>query len=98
MNLENQDFVDELDGDSGDDIITLVGEDGNEIDFFVAAVIPYNGKMYGILQPVELLEGMQEDEALVFECDEENFDLVTDDGIIDAVFAKYDELIANEEN
>lgn len=98
MNLENQDFVDELDGDSGDDIITLVGEDGSEIDFFVAAVIPYNGKMYGILQPVELLEGMQEDEALVFECDEENFDLVTDDGIIDAVFAKYDELIANEEN
>jgi hypothetical protein len=42
---------------------------------------------------------MEEDEALVFEMNgedgEQGFDLVTDDAIIDGVFAKYDELIAN---
>ena len=101
MSMENQDFVEELEDELSDEMVTLVTEDGNEIDFFVAAIIPYKGKTYGILQPVELLEGMEEDEALVFEMsgdDDGNFDLVTDEEIIDGVFAQYDELIANAEN
>lgn len=101
MSFENQDFAEELDDELSDEIVTLVTEEGEEIDFYLAAVIPFDGKIYGILQPVELLEGMEDDEALVFEMggeDEGNFDLVTDDEIIDGVFAKYDELVASAEN
>ena len=101
MNVEKQGFDEELEDEASDEMVTLVTESGDEIDFFVAAVIPYGGKAYGILQPVELLEGMEEDEALVFEIredgDEQGFDLVTDDEIIDGVFAEYDQLIANAE-
>ena len=101
MNMGKNDFVEEYEDELSDEMVTLVTDSGEEIDFFVAAVIPFDGKVYGILQPVELLEGMEEDEALVFEMNgedgEQGFDLVTDDAIIDGVFAKYDELIANAE-
>ena len=46
-----------------------------------------------ILQPVELLEGMEEDEAIVFsvtyEGDTENYAIVLEDELIDRVFEEY---------
>lgn len=84
-----------------DDIVTLTTADGEEVDFVEIAGIAYKGNFYAILQPVELLDGMGEDEALVFSVirginGEDNFEIVTDDDIIDAVFAEYDRLL--EEN
>ena len=84
-----------------DDIVTLTTADGEEVDFVEIAGIAYKGNFYAILQPVELLDGMEEDEALVFSVKrgingEDNFEIVTDDDIIDAVFAEYDRLL--EEN
>lgn len=49
-----------------DDIVTLVGENGRETDFIEVAGISYKGAFYAILQPVKLLDGMDEDEALLF--------------------------------
>ena len=49
-----------------DDIVTLLSATGEEIDFIEIAGIAHRGNFYAILQPVELLEGMAEDEALVF--------------------------------
>ena len=49
-----------------DSIVTLTSADGQEIDFVEIAGIALRGNFYVILQPVELLEGMGEDEALVF--------------------------------
>ena len=87
-----------------DDIVTLLSADGEEIDFVEIAGIALNGKFYAVLQPVELLEGMEEDEALVFEVGRnadgsDNFTIEMDDDIIDAVFAEYNRLLdqANEE-
>ena len=85
-----------------DDIVTLTSEDGEEIDFIEIAGIAHEGKFYAILQPVELLEGMEEDEALVFEVskdeeDNDKFSIVVDDVIIDAVFAQYNELLDSAE-
>ena len=85
-----------------DDIVTLTAEDGEEIDFVEIAGIAHEGKFYAILQPVELLEGMDEDEALVFEVtrdeeDNDKFSIVVDDDIIDAVFKQYNELLDNAE-
>ena len=78
-------------------IITLLTASGEELDFIEVAEIAHEGKLYAILQPVELLDGMDDDEALVFEVirgdgDADSFNIVLDDEIIDIVFAKYDAL------
>lgn len=88
----------ELDGVECEQVITLMTENGEEIEFIEVAAIPLNQKMYAILQPVILLEGMEEGEALVFEValDEDGqpagFNVVLDDELIDQVFAIYNEL------
>ena len=80
-----------------DDIVTLIGENGKEIDFVEIAGIAYRGNFYALLQPVELLEGMNDDEALVFKVTTgkdgtDNFDIELDDAVIDAVFREYEKL------
>lgn len=77
-----------------DDIITLMGEDGAEEEFYHIATIDYEDKWYIFLHPVEEQEGIAEDEALIFEIgtDAEGndvFDLVEDDELIDKVYAEY---------
>ena len=86
-----------------DDIITLTSENNEEIDFVNIAQIVYQSKIYAILQPVELLDGMDEDEAFVFEVetDEEgqnSYTIVTDDEIVDEVFSRYNHLLEDELN
>jgi hypothetical protein len=96
MDNYNNGFIEE-ELEEGDDIVTLMSADGEEIDFFEIAGIAYNGNFYAILQPVELLEGMADDEALVFKVERDNdgndkFTIVFDDDIIDAVFVEYGKL------
>lgn len=83
-----------------DDIITLVNEEGEEVEFVEIAGIAYRGNFYAVLQPVELLDGMGEDEALVFKVTkgadgEDNFEIEIDEAIIDAVYNEYLKLIAD---
>ena len=85
-----------------DDLITLKSADGENIDFVEIAGIALNGKFYAILQPVELLEGMDDDEAFVFEVSrtsdgEDSFTIVLDDDITDAVFQEYYKLLDEAE-
>ena len=104
---ENKHFPTDIEDDefADDDIVTLRSADGEDIDFVEIAGIAHKGNFYAILQPVELLEGMNEDEALVFlvSRDEEGndrFEICLDDEIIEAVFAEYNRLLDNaqEEN
>ena len=81
-----------------DDVVTLLSANGEEIDFVEIAGIAYKGSFYAILQPVELLEGMDDDEALVFKVTrgkdgEDKFEIELDDSIIEAVFAEYNKLL-----
>ena len=81
-----------------DDIITLRTADGDSIDFIEIAGVRYNDNFYVILQPVELIDGMSDDEALVFkvsrtENDDDKFEIELDDETIDAVFKIYYELL-----
>ena len=98
-------FNDEILEDE-DDIVTLLSENGEEIDFVEIAGIAHEGNFYAILQPVELLDGMDDDEALVFKVTrgadgEDHFEIELDDEIIDAVFVEYnrllDQALADEE-
>lgn len=83
-----------------DDIVTLKSADGEDIDFIEIAGIAKKGKFYVILQPVELLEGMADDEALVFlvertETGDDKFTIVLDDETVDMVFEEYYKLLDN---
>ena len=89
-------------GDPDDDIITLLSADGEEIDFLMIMGVAHAGKYYVIMQPVELIPGMQEDEALVshsYTDDEgqDRYEIVLDDEIINAVFATYNQILDNVE-
>ena len=91
------DSIDHMVNDD-DDIVTLLSDDGEEIDFIEVAGIAYRGNFYAVLQPVELLDGMDEDEALVFKVTrgkdgEDKFEIELDDAIIDAVFEEYNKLL-----
>lgn len=81
-----------------DDIVTLQTADGQEVDFVQIAGIAHQGNFYAILQPVELIEGMDDDEALVFKVTRDDdgndhFEIELDDATIDAVFAEYNRLL-----
>lgn len=96
MNEDLKNINDETTED--DDIVTLLSANGEEIDFVEIAGIAYRGNFYAILQPVELLEGMEEDEALVFKVSRntdgtDKFEIELNDEIIDAVFAEYNKLL-----
>lgn len=84
-----------------DDVIVLETVDGEEIEFVEIAGINLDGNFYVILQPVELIEGMDEDEALVFSLirGEENdqYSIVIDEEIIDKVFEEYNRLLDEQQ-
>ena len=85
-----------------DSIVTLTSADGQEIDFVEIAGIALRGNFYVILQPVELLEGMGENEALVFKVTqdrdgEDHFNIELDDEIISEVFDEYYRLLDEQE-
>lgn len=88
---------------ANDDIVTLLNNNGEEIDFVEIAGIAYKGEFYAILQPVELFEGMADDEALVFLVTRDSegndkFEICLDDDIINAVFTEYNRLLDNAQN
>lgn len=103
MTKDMNTLIDEL---QEEDIITLVSADGEEISFVQIAGIALQSGFYTILQPAQKLEGLSDDEALVFRVEpeedgEDHFRIEMDEEIIDAVFNKYyqllDEMEAEEE-
>ncbi len=94
--------IDCLYDEDNNDAIVLFNEKGEEIAFEQIALIPQPTKTYAILKPIKPMEGVGEDEGLVFSIETSNEDnqeylvLVTDEDVIDEVFKVYDELVAEE--
>lgn len=99
--MDNQEIerseIDKLFDEDCDDNIVLVGEDGKEVEFVQIALLPIEDNVYAILQPAELFDDMQEDEAFVFSVEdidgEEAIVLVQDAQIIEQVFNLYYKLL-----
>lgn len=77
-----------------DEIITLYDENNNPVDFEEVAVVEYEGEFYALLQPVEPMEGLGEDEAIIFKVvqkddETDEYEPVTDESVLDAVFNEY---------
>jgi len=84
-------------------ILTLITDEG-EVDFFEIAAVDYEGKFYALLQPVEPVDGLDEDEVLIFERQEgdggpetDMFSLVADEKLLEKVFEEYIRKFADEE-
>lgn len=83
------------------DVITLCTDDGEEVDFIELGVIDYKGNQYSVLQPDELPDDMDEDEVLIFryfldENKNEQFEIESDEEIIDAVIDEYNRIYVEE--
>ncbi len=89
--------VEMLMDENNTDNIVLLDAEQNEVEFEQVAVIPHNENIYAVLKPVEPMEGVADDEALVFGIEEIDGEdclvICEDDKIIDAVFKGYYDLL-----
>lgn len=92
--------IDMLLDENNTENIKLFNEQNEEVEFEQIALVPIDEKVYAILKPVADMEGVAEDEALVFAIeeidDEDCLVIVEDDGIIDAVFEEYYKMLKAE--
>ena len=99
---EKRSPIDALFDENDTSPITLYNEKNEGVEFNQIAVIPLEDKVYAILQPVEMPEGADPDEALVFELEEVAeeqvaINLVKEDEIIDKVFDEYYKLVEEQD-
>lgn len=65
-----EDILDILLDEENKDPIVLTDEKGRHIAFEQIAVIPYEQKLYCVLKPIDYIDGVADDEAIVFYVDE----------------------------
>ena len=83
------------------EVFLLTNDRGERVGFRPVATVPFGEETYMILQPVTPMEGADEGDAFVFSVSQVDGDqaedsgsylsMVTDDDIIDAVFALYEQ-------
>lgn len=90
--------IDMLFDENNTDPIVMYDADGEEASFEQIALIPINGEMYAILRPLDLMDEIEDDEALVFMIAEEDgeqyLELVDDLDVANAVFEEYYAMLA----
>ena len=92
--------IDMLLDENNTDNIKLYNEENQEVEFEQIALVPIQEKTYAILKPATAMEGIADDEALVFvieEIDDEDcLVIVEDDAIVDQVFEEYYKMLKAE--
>ena len=80
-----------------DERVTLTTDEGEDIEFEIVTELALGEDFYALMQPVKPLDGVAEDEALVFRIietdDGDEYELVIDDDILDGVFESYNNMI-----
>ena len=82
--------------------IVLFDELDKPTEFEQIAIIPIDNSVYAILKPVDKMDGVDDDQAIVFELveDEENGDtlnVVMEEEVVNLVFDEYKKMIETEE-
>lgn len=85
-----------------DDIVELTTEDGKKLKFYFVGTIEYQGKNYSAFEPAEQIDGIEDDDLIIFELagdDEETADLlpVEDEALLDAVFEEFCRVLEEDE-
>lgn len=68
--MESFDIMDILLDEENADPIVLEDDKGKRISFEQVAIVPYDNKIYAVLKPIDKIDGVADDEAIVFLCDE----------------------------
>ena len=99
--LKDINVIDRLLDENDEEPVTLYDENDKETEFEQVAIIPLDEKIYVILKPITKIEGVADDEGLVFVIeeidDEDMLVLVADDEIINKVFDVYYQLLKEDE-
>lgn len=84
---EYEKYIDRLFDESYTENIFIKDNEGKEIEFEQVAIVDFQESYYAVLEPVTPVEGVGEDEVMVFLIDEEKDCLVyvEDEKIIDGV-------------
>lgn len=83
-------------------IVELTTDDGKKYKFYFVGTIEYQGKAYSAFEPAEQVEGIEDDDLIIFELaegDDENAELlpVEDEAVLDAVFEEFCKALEEEE-
>lgn len=97
----NEDFslIDTILDPDNESPIRLIDEGNNIVEFDQIAVIPYEDELYAILKPITHIDGVGEDEALVFRLniEEDSVEIINDFDLCDNVFDIYYDLLKKED-
>lgn len=99
---ENMDIIDVLLDENNREPIVLQNDEGRKISFDQIAVIPYNEQLYCVLKPIDKIDGVSDDEAIVFVVHEEEgkepvLMVETDEKTAIAVFDEYYNLLDEQD-
>lgn len=99
---EYRDILDVLLDEENKDPIVLEDSNGRKLSFEQVAVIPYNNKVYCVLKPLDEIENVADDEAIVFFVDEQEgkepvLMVETDEKVAMDVFEEYYNLLDEAE-
>lgn len=88
-------YVDRLFDENNDDRIFVKDNDGKEIEFEQVAVVDFEEHYYAVLHATTPIDGVAEDEALVFLIDEDKDQLiyVEDERVIDGVYEEFCQML-----
>ena len=75
--------------ENNEEPVTLEAGDGTKVKFDQIATIPLLDDIFAILKPIEGIDGLGEDEAIVFYLEEDAITYVADEFLALAVFDKY---------
>lgn len=97
--MENKENVEIIDDD---EILTLYDEDNKPVQFRQVACVEYQDEFYALVQPVKPMDGLGEDEAIIFKLEEQDDDTdlflpVDDEELLEAVFNEYLRSVSDEE-
>ena len=89
-------------GCQDEDIVELTTEEGKKLKFYFVGTIEYKQKFYSAFEPAEQIDGIEDDDLLIFELsgdDEETADLlpVEDEALLDEVFEEFCRVLEEEE-
>ena len=84
-----------------DEIVELTTDEGKKLKFYVVGTIEYKGKTYSAFEPAEEIEGLEEDDLVIFELsgEDEEAELlpIEDEALLDEVFQEFCKALDEEE-
>ena len=89
-------------GCEDEEIVELTTDEGKKLKFYFVGTIEYKGKNYSAFEPAEQIDGIEDDDLIIFELsgdDEETAELlpIEDEGLLNEVFEEFCRVLEKDE-